>query len=250
MRKKNPKSKRLDGHLNIYGLHAASAALQNPARTIVSATATRNAANRLAEQLAARDISPTLAQPRDLDRMLGREAVHQGIAVTVLPLPRITLSDLTGDDGTLLVLDQVTDPRNIGAILRIAAAFSVHGLVVTRRNWPGETSVLAKAASGGLEHVRICETANLARALETMNDDGFTVIGLDSAGDTALSDLDYGPKNALVLGAEGAGLRRLSRVHCTHIARLDLPGPISSINVATAAALALQTLHGAKAASG
>ncbi len=249
MRKNSTHAKHTDGRLNIYGLHAAAAALQNAARTIIGVTATRNAANRLAGLLAARNISPDLADPRDIDRLLGKEAVHQGIAVTVLPLPRIQLSDLIDGDGTLIVLDQVTDPRNIGAILRCAAAFAVRGLVVTRRHRPQETGVLAKAASGGLEHVAICETANLARALAAIADGGFIVVGMDSAGDTVLGDLDYNPKTALVLGAEGTGLRRLSRVNCHHIARLDIPGPIRSINVATAAALSLQTLHQTKTRS-
>jgi len=243
MGKKKSNSRKSDGNLIIYGLHAAAEALQNTARAIVGVTATRNAANRLADQLAARDIVPVIVEPRDIDRILGRDAVHQGIAVTALPLPRAQLSEFINCDGTLLVLDQVTDPRNIGAILRIAAAFAVRGLVVTRRNFPRESGVLAKAASGGLEHVPICEITNLARSLETLSDAGFTVVGLDSDGDTVLGELDRSHKTALVLGAEGAGLRRLSRVHCTHIARLDLPGPISSINVATAAALALQSIH-------
>lgn len=243
MGKQKPPTRRADGNLYIYGSHAAAEALKNANRTIVGVTATRNAANRLSGLLAARNISPDLVAPRDLDRLLGHDAVHQGVAVTVLPLPRTELADLLSGDGTLIVLDQVTDPRNVGAILRIAAAFAVRGLIVTRRNRPPETGVLAKAASGGLEHIRVCEVVNLARGLEQLRDGGFVVIGLDSDGRVRLDEPDHAPKTALVLGAEGAGLRRLTRTHCDVIARIDLPGSIRSINVATAAALALQTLH-------
>ena len=245
MHKRSRGSKSAEAKPHIYGLHAAAEALQNAARPIFGVTATRNAANRLSGRLAARGITPTLVEPRELDRLLGREAVHQGVAVSVGPLPPVELRDLLERGGTLIVLDQVTDPRNVGAILRLAAAFAVRGLIVTRRNRPAETGVLAKAASGGLEHVSVCEVANLARALEQMRDEGFAVVGLDSDGEAALDELDHDPKTALVLGAEGAGLRRLTRVHCDSIARIDLPGPIGSVNVATAAALALQTLHAA-----
>ncbi|VAW14475.1 23S rRNA (guanosine(2251)-2'-O)-methyltransferase [hydrothermal vent metagenome] len=245
MRKRTRSARSSDKNLSIYGQHAAAEALQNAARPILGVTATRNAANRLADQLAARGISPTLVDPGELDRLLGRDAVHQGVAVSVGPLPQVHLADLLARGGTLIVLDQVTDPRNVGAIVRLAAAFAVRGLIVTRRNRPSETGVLAKAASGGLEHVPICEVPNLARTLEQMRDAGFVVIGLDSDGDTALDHLEHDPRTAVVLGAEGTGLRRLTRVHCDHIARIDLPGPIRSVNVATATALALQTLHAA-----
>lgn len=234
-----------DGH-RIFGLHAATEALKNPNREIISVQASRNAAARLAPELQARNLSAQITEPRDLDRLLGKETVHQGICLAVAPLPLLDLADLAEREGTIVVLDQVTDPRNVGAIIRIAAAFAATGLVVTRRHRPAETGLLAKAASGGLEHVPICEVPNLARALEHLQDAGVVVVGLDSDGSSSLEDLPHAGKRAIVLGAEGSGLRRLTRENCDHIARLAFPGAIRSINVATAAALALQTMHGTK----
>lgn len=227
-----------DGSL-LYGLHAVAAALANPSRRVLRLHATRNAAERL-ERLGAtlpRDVR--VAEPKEIDRLCGADAVHQGVALLTSPLPERDLVELGEDARLVVVLDQVTDPHNVGAILRSCAAFAVNGLVVTRRNAPHDGGVLAKAASGALEHVPILRVTNLARALESLGK-RFWRVGLDSSFDMPIEDAMPADRPvALVLGAEGAGLRRLTRERCDTLARLDLPGAIASLNVSNAAALAL-----------
>jgi 23S rRNA (guanosine2251-2'-O)-methyltransferase len=167
-----------------------------------------------------------------------REAVHQGLLLEARPLAPIDLAHLPAN-GLALVLDQITDPRNVGAILRTAAAFAVDALVTTERHSPEFTGALAKSASGGLEHVPICSVTNLARALGEMGDMGYWRIGLDSDAPVRLAGETLSRPLALVLGAEERGLRRLTRERCDRLARLDLPGPIKSLNVSNACAIAL-----------
>jgi 23S rRNA (guanosine2251-2'-O)-methyltransferase len=145
--------------------------------------------------------------------------------------------------GLVLVLDQVTDPHNVGAIVRTAAAFAVDAIITTERHSPHMTGVLAKAASGGLEHVPLCVVVNLARALEALGDMGYLRVGLDSDGPASLEDTVLSRPMALVLGAEGKGLRRLSRENCDVLARLDMPGAIRSLNVSNACAVSLAVTH-------
>ena len=142
-------------------------------------------------------------------------------------------------DGVVLVLDQITDPHNVGAIFRSAAAFAATAIVTTARHSPEATGVLAKSASGALEHVPLVTVQNLARALAALKARGFLVIGLDSSGEDDLAGLALRQPLALVLGAEGKGLRQLTKETCDHVARLDLPGAIQSLNVSNAAAVAL-----------
>ncbi len=220
----------------IYGWHSALAALQNPARRIARILATPAALARLAE-LGIPDL-PAPADPRDIDRAAGPGAVHQGIAVVADPLPEPDITDLA-DARLVVVLDQVTDPHNVGAILRTAAAFGAAALVLTERHGPAESGVLAKAASGGLEHVALVRVKNLARALDRLADMGFERLGLDSAHTERLAPAAPGSKTAIVLGAEGKGMRRLTREKCDRLVSLDVPGPITSLNVSNAAALAL-----------
>lgn len=228
------------GAVRIYGLHAALAALANPARKILAIHATLNAAQRLA-QAPQRDL-PAIhdVMPKDLDRMLGEDAVHQGILVEAEPLPEPG-RDMLDDAKLVLVLDQITDPHNVGAILRSAAAFNVDALIMTARHSPPLQGVLAKAASGGLEHVPVMLPANLATALRELGDYGFMRIGLDSGEDMAFEDLPMPEKLALVLGAEDRGLRRLTGVNCDAICALSTGGAIRSLNVSNAAAIALHT---------
>lgn len=176
--------------------------------------------------------------PRDLDRMLGEDTVHQGILVEAEPLDDLAIGDL-GDARLLLVLDQITDPHNVGALLRSAAAFGVDGLIMTARHSPPLQGALAKAASGALEYVPVVLVPNLARALSEIGELGFTRIGLDSGGEIALEDQPAVDRLALVLGAEDRGLRRLSAENCDAICALTTRGPIASLNVSNAAAIAL-----------
>ena len=223
----------------IYGWHSAVAALQNPRRRIQKVLATRNALQRLAE-IGTVDL-PQPADTREIDRLVGHEAVHQGIAVLADPLPEVDLKDLA-DAKLVVVLDQVTDPHNVGAVLRSAAAFNAGAIVLTERHGPAETGMLAKAASGGLEHVPLVRVTNLARAMDQLGEMGFLRLGLDSAHAEALETIEPGGKVAVALGAEGKGLRRLTREKCDRLVCIDAPGPIASLNVSNAAALALYIL--------
>ncbi|HSG96121.1 MAG TPA: 23S rRNA (guanosine(2251)-2'-O)-methyltransferase RlmB [Afifellaceae bacterium] len=221
----------------IYGWHSALAALQNPERVIHAVHATENAASRLAKTgLALSKLE--IGDSRVIDRIAGAGAVHQGLAIICSPLPDRGLADLAGA-GLIVVLDQITDPHNVGAIARSAAAFGAGGLVLTARHGPEDSSVLAKAASGGLEHVPVIRVANLARALDQIADLGFLRVGLDSEYDETIESIADATSLALVFGAEGKGLRRLTKEKCDRLVRLNMPGPIASLNVSNAAAIAL-----------
>ncbi len=227
-----------DGPAILYGWHPVTLALANPNRTIRKLWLTENAARRLAEENIATRVTPELVRPEMIDRRLGPDAVHQGMLAEVDPLDAPDLDDLPRD-GMVLVLDQITDPHNVGAILRSAAAFKVNAVITTNRHSPEATGVLAKSASGALELVPIIAVPNLARALNQLNDQGFMTVGLDSEGAENISAVPLSAPLALVLGAEGQGLRRLTRETCSVVARLDMPGEIKSLNVSNAAVLAL-----------
>ncbi len=219
------------------------AALESGKRKLLALYATETALPRIAETARKAGVEPRLVDARDLARRLGEEAVHQGVLLEARPLPPAELSDIAPGTGVVLVLDQITDPHNVGAILRTACAFGVDALIVTERHSPEFTGVLAKAASGALEYVTIVEVVNLARALDTLRASGYSVVGLDSEGAAPLETLPLATPLALVLGAEGKGLRRLTRERCDFLARLDLPGPIKSLNVSNACAAALSVAH-------
>jgi len=221
----------------LYGWHTVKAALENPARRIRRLYATENAARRLAEDGVALPTAPELVRPDAIAARLPPDAVHQGLLAEADPLPSPELEEIA--PGLLLVLDQITDPHNVGAILRTAAGFAVAAIVTTARHSPEATGVLAKSASGALEFVPIITVQNLARALGALKERGTLVIGLDSSGERDLGQVVMHAPLALVLGAEGKGLRALTRATCDEVARLDLPGRIKSLNVSNAAALAL-----------
>ncbi len=228
-----------EGQVRLYGLHTVRAALDNPKRRIAKMAVTRNALMRL--ELGEDHGLPfpvEIVEPRAIDRLVGSDAVHQGVVIDTFPLSARKLSGLT-DARLLLVLDQVTDPHNVGAIMRSAVAFGVDALVTTARHSPAESGVLAKAASGALEHIDHIEVRNLAEALQEVRSAGFQTIGLDSEGGAELEQSFAEPRVALVLGAEGKGLRQKTRETVTTLARLDMPGPIRSLNVSNAAAIAL-----------
>src|SRR5271166_4068811 len=222
----------------IYGFHSVEAALTAPRRELIRLYATEAAAERLGPEIAARGVEVRIMSVEEIAAHAPREAVHQGVLLEARPLAPIGISELPGN-GLVLVLDQITDPHNVGAILRTAAAFGVDALVTTERHSPEFAGALAKSASGGLEHVPICSVTNLARALAEMGDMGYWRIGLDSDAALRLTDETLSRPLALVLGAEGRGLRRLTRERCDRLSRLDLPGPIKSLNVSNACAIAL-----------
>jgi 23S rRNA (guanosine2251-2'-O)-methyltransferase len=227
-----------DGAVTLYGWHTVKAALENPARRVRHLYATENAARRLAADGVALGLEPELVRPDAIARRLGADAVHNGLLAEADPLPSPELEDIE-PAGIVLVLDQITDPHNVGAILRTAAGFAVAAVVTTARHSPEATGVLAKSASGALEYVPIVSVQNLARALAALRERGYFLVGLDSSGDVDLADATLRPPLALVLGAEGKGLRQLTRTTCDQVARLDLPGRIKSLNVSNATALAL-----------
>jgi 23S rRNA (guanosine2251-2'-O)-methyltransferase len=235
-----------DEPVRIFGMHAAEAALLNPDRAIISGVMTENAGRKLAEPLRQRGLDPEKTTPRNLDRMLGADTVHQGVLLECAPLEEPALEDLiaaAGNGSPLLLLDQVTDPHNVGAILRSAAVFGCGGLIMTRRHSPPLSGVLAKSASGGLEHVPVHLATNLARTITALKDAGVLTIGLDGAAPEPLHDgLPKDTALAIVLGAEGKGLRQLTAETCDRLCRIETSGALASLNVSNAAAIALHLI--------
>lgn len=229
----------------LFGTHAVAAALTNPRRVFQRLLVTEGehpAILAAHEAGATLRVEPEIVQRAKLDELLGDEAVHQGVAALVKLLPNLSLEDALERPGPVLVLDQVTDPRNVGAILRSAAAFGAACLVVQDRNAPEETAVLAKAASGALETVPMVREVNLSRAIEALQKAGCWTVGLDAGGGLLDGPSFENRRVALVLGAEGKGLRRLTRESCDEIAGLYMPGDMESLNVSVAAAVGLYEL--------
>ena len=245
---------REDGHW-LYGRHAVLAALANPFREVRQIMLTRDAQARFGDELQqalnsrpAGTVGAQIVDRGDIETVLG-SAVHQGIAALVAPLPDQDLPDVLPDDendAVVLVLDQVTDPHNVGAILRSAEAFGAVAVVVTERHAPEGTGTLAKAASGALERVPLIRIVNLAREIDYLKSRGFWILGMAGEATQTLADAKPGSRIALVLGAEGEGLRRLTREHCDLLVRLPMAGSMPSLNVSNAAAVALYELNRAR----
>jgi 23S rRNA (guanosine2251-2'-O)-methyltransferase len=226
----------------IHGLHAVSAALRNPQRKLVQLTVSENALARLKEETGEITVKTDVVHPRHLDHMLkGQDAVHQGAVLEAKPLTQPRL-DQVRRDGIIVLLDQVTDPHNVGAILRTCAAFNVSALVSPARHSAAATGTLFKAASGAYELVPMVAVTNLARAMDEIRGYGFSLIGLDSEAEIAIETVAQRVPLALVLGAEGRGMRQLTRETCDFVVRLDLPGAIKSLNVSIATAVSLYAL--------
>jgi 23S rRNA (guanosine2251-2'-O)-methyltransferase len=227
------------GRPRFWGRHAVIAALANPERTVRKLWGTR-------EALAALDLPPvvpvTYADAADLGRLVPSDAPHQGLVAEVDPLDELWLGDLLDRRGDgnrpLIVLDQVTDPHNVGAILRSAAAFDALGIVTQDRHAPPESGVVARAASGALELVPWVRVVNLARALDEIAEAEFWRVGLTGAGGTTLAEAIGDARVALVLGAEGEGMRQNTEAHCDVLARLPISPKVESVNVSNAAAIA------------
>lgn len=225
--------------VHLYGLHTVRAALSNKEREIVKLSVTLNALARLEIGTAEEQPFPVeMVSPQDIDKVLGPDAIHQGIMLETKPLPVKKLGALKNSP-LILVLDQVTDPHNVGAIMRSAVAFNAGAVITTMRHSPTESGVMAKSASGALEMIPYIQIGNLADALGELHKLGFTSIGLDSEGPSPIEGTFSGKKIALVLGAEGKGLRQKTRETVSALARLDMPGEIKSLNVSNAAAIAL-----------
>jgi 23S rRNA (guanosine2251-2'-O)-methyltransferase len=227
-----------DGAHVLYGVHTVVEALRNPRRRFIKLVGTENGLARLREEIGELPTAPEITDIEAISRQLPKDAVHQGVLLIAEPLPALALGDLPAD-ALVLALDQVTDPHNVGAILRSAAAFAASAVIVTGRHSPEVTGVLAKAASGALEHVPFVEVRNLAKALDELGARGVQRIGLDSDGAVDIGDVPVRRPLCLVLGAEGKGLRPVTRDACDVIARLPMPGAIRSLNVSNAAAIAL-----------
>ncbi len=225
----------------LYGWHPVVEALRNERRPVRRLLATENSARRLEEEIPDLRIRPELVRPGDISRLVEPDAVHQGLYLEADPLPSPTLETLPAS-ALVLALDQITDPHNVGAIVRTAAAFQVDAIVTTARHSPSATGVLAKSASGGLEHVPFVVVRNLAEALIELGERGFQRVGLDSEGDTPLDAVVVRRPLVLALGAEGKGLRQRTKECCDVVGRLDMPGAIKSLNVSNATAIALYAL--------
>lgn len=232
----------------LWGVHAVHEAWLNPNRTCYRLWVTEAGREALAGAFAAAVLDdmkrpqPLLVERQELDRLLPPNAVHQGVALDAAPLPDQplhTLLKVTDQPDLLVVLDQVTDPHNVGAILRSAAAFGASAVIMTERNAPATTGILAKTASGAVEHVPLVYVTNLVRALADLQEAGYWCVGLAEEATKDIAELDLSARTALVLGAEGDGLRRLTRENCDELARLPTGGAIGSLNVSNAAAIAL-----------
>lgn len=234
------------GEVWLYGHHAVAAALANPLRKILRVAGTAEALAKLAEDPAIPRAVLTQARAcarRDVDALVGEAAVHQGVAALTRALDH-DLADIletaaARPDACVMVLDQVTDPHNVGAVLRSAAAFGASAVIAPDRHAPDESGAMAKSASGALDKIAYVKTTNLVRALEQIKDRQFWLVGLDAGAPQTLGEIKLGGRIALVVGAEGEGLRRLVRETCDHVARLPMTGDMESLNVSNAAAIAL-----------
>lgn len=236
----------------LYGHHAVLAALANPERKLRRLIATAEIARTLAGRLDDLRLQRTIRtvehlERADIERLLPAGAVHQGLAALVEPLPPTGMEDLARsaslrDTAVVVVLDQVTDPHNVGAILRSAAAFGALAVLVPDRHSPEETGALGKAASGALERMPLVRVTNVVRALDQLKEAGFWTAGLAADAPVSIAAAGLSGRIALVLGAEGEGLRRLTREHCDHLVRLPTTGAVESLNVSNAAAVALYEL--------
>jgi 23S rRNA (guanosine2251-2'-O)-methyltransferase len=231
-----------DGLVRLFGSHAVEAALKNPLRRVRRLLATENAERRLAEIIAAKGVAIDRATPGDLDHLLGADTVHQGLLLEAEPLPEPTLeevAEVARGGGPLVLLDHVTDPHNAGAVLRSAVAFGAAGLIMTRRHSPPLNGVLAKSASGALDMVPVVLVQNLAKTMLELKGLGFRLIGLAGSAPAPLEDEVFDGPSALVLGAEGKGLRELTAETCDSLVSITTADALASLNVSNAAAVAL-----------
>ena len=239
------KKRNINNTVTIYGRHAVLAALSNPHRRISKVMCIKENINEIKGKIA--DNKITIVERRELDKILSAEAVHQGFAAIAEILPGIDVEDICSlaeekENCYLLVLDQVTDPQNIGAIIRSCAAFGSLALMVQDKNSPQESGAMLKAAAGTFENMPVCRVTNLSRALEQLKKAGFWIVGMDGYAQTNIDKLNKKGKLAVVMGSEGKGMRRLIEESCDITVRLPIAEGVESLNVSTAAAVVLYEL--------
>ena len=245
------------GRASLWGTHAVRAAWLNPARTIRALHITAEAKEDFAATIAEAEErgldrpAPTIADRRQIDRMTGPGAVHQGIAIDAAPLEDVFIRDLISiaagrERAIIVMLDQVTDPHNVGAIMRSASAFGAVGIVMQKRHAPELDGVLVKTASGAAEHIPVAYETNLSRTLEELKEENFIALALDERGDISLEEMPACERVVIVMGAEGPGIRRLVKEHCDRLVRLPTGGPVGVLNVSNAAAVALYAVATAR----
>lgn len=241
-----------DDQVRLFGIHTVASAVANPARPLIRLHATQNAQMKLVDEIRKIGGDPSrldglveTVNPKDIDQM-AQGAVHQGALLVAGHLPPLGLADLE-EAKLVVILDQLTDPHNVGAIIRSSVALGADAIVMTGRHSPEESGILAKTASGGLDMIKMVTVPNLARALDDLADMAFDVVGFDSEEsepfEQIIAQSDPARSLALVFGSEGKGLRRLTREKCTQLARLDMPGPIKSLNVSNAVAMTLYAVE-------
>jgi 23S rRNA (guanosine2251-2'-O)-methyltransferase len=232
----------------MYGLHACAAALENPERSFRRICLAKAGEGKIGHLLGEKKRLLEQVEPSQLDMMLGPDVPHQGIAMLVNPLEPPALDDVLHEReaeetmAPVVLLDHITDPHNVGAILRSAAAFGIAAVITTRAHAPKESGAMAKAASGALETVPLVQVGNLVQGMEVLKQHGYWCIGFDSDTDNTLEDLDFGVKTAIVLGAEGEGMRRLTWEQCDAVIRIPMTDNMESLNVSNAAAIALYSI--------
>jgi len=248
--KKGPKAPKLK--VDLFGVHAVKEAWINPKRHVHALYITDQALKSFDLQSPARRPQPTIVSKEELDRALPPGTVHQGVALSCQPLEEVDIQDLiirgqNKNKSILVMLDQVTDPHNVGAILRTACVFQADGLILQSKHAPELTGVLAKAACGAAEHTPVAYEINLARALEKLQENGYFAIALDQHGEKTIAELPDYKRAVIVLGAEGPGLRRLVAEKCDITVRLTPEtGAVESLNVSNAAAVSLYALGSKK----
>ncbi|MDG1997357.1 MAG: 23S rRNA (guanosine(2251)-2'-O)-methyltransferase RlmB [Emcibacteraceae bacterium] len=245
---KKPAAGNIANGLWLYGKHAVLSALENPERLIKRLMVTKRSHDQYQPDLSKihlnhRALNPEIAAIEVFDKNLPTDSVHQGIALLTDPLPDAHLDDcctiIPDQKNLVLILDQVTDPHNVGAIIRSAAAFGARAIITTDRHAPPESGVLAKSASGALEALPWVRVTNLSRALDQLAEMGYWRIGLDGYADQDVRDVNFGDNIALVLGAEGKGIRKGTADHCDGLVKLPISRTVESLNVSNAAAVAL-----------
>lgn len=248
---RNKKKSNTNKSLWLYGKHSCLAALQNPKRTPLQILATRNTKASLNGQ--ALPIPITETTPKEIESIVGQETVHQGIALETTPLPTLDIYDFfqtlpqNQQHSTLVILDQITDPHNVGAILRNCAAFDVDAIFTTKHHAPTENAIIAKSACGALESTPIITVTNINATLKTLKEEGYWIIGLDGYATDSLNTIKTPEKRALILGAEGKGIRRLTKENCDILINLPMNNQrMESLNVSNATAIALFTLWNQK----